>query len=163
MSTIHSLTKVDSLPSESAYNINMHFSDSGRLKAVLKSPELLKYSGKNAQMLFPQGIHVFFYDSLENLTTEIQSDYAISHQKERMMEVHKNVIITNHQDQTVLTTEKLFWDQNKRLIYNNVFTTIKENDRIMHGDSMRADENMDHLDLFQMRATIDIIEEDSLK
>lgn len=162
MSVIHSLTKVDSLPSESAQNIRLHYTDSGFLKIVLESPELLKFSGDNPYIEFPKGIHVFFYDSVDALTTDIQSDYAISYEKKELMEVRKNVIITNHKEETVLTTEILFWDQKKHIIYNNVFTTVKENDRIMHGDSMMADENMNQFNLYQMRATIDLIEDDSI-
>jgi len=162
MSTIKILTQSDTLPGESAKNIEVRYSDSGKLKAILKSPELLKYTGEDPYMLFPKGIHVFFYDSLENMITEIKSDYAISREKENLMEVRKNVVILDHENQKELHTEVLFWDQKKREIFNNVFVTIKENGRIMHGDSMRADENLEHFELFQVRATIDIIEEDSI-
>ncbi len=163
MKTIHHLTQQDTLPSESARNIVVHYSDSGKLKAVLESPELLKYTGDDPYMLFPSGIHVFFYDSIENIVSEIESDYAIQFEKKKVMEVRKNVIIFDHQNNKELYTEVLFWDQKQRRIYNNAFVTIKENGRIMHGDSMSADENLENFELFQVRATIDIIEEDSLQ
>lgn len=162
METIKILTQSDTLPSESAQNIEVRYSDSGKLKAILQSPKLLKYSGEEPYMLFPKGIHVFFYDSLENLVSEIKSDYAINREKEKMMEVRKNVVIFDHENNKELNTEVLFWDQKKHKIFNNAFVTIKEDDRIMHGDSMRADENLEHFDLFQVRATIDIVEEDSI-
>jgi LPS export ABC transporter protein LptC len=162
MNTIQSLTQSDTLPDESAINIEVRYSDSGRLKAVLKSPELLKYGGDDPYMLFPQGIHVMFYDSLENISSEIESDYAIRREKEKVMEVRKNVVIFDHENQKELNTEVLYWDQKKKEIFNNAFVTIKENGRIMHGDSMRADENLEHFELFQVRATIDIVEEDSI-
>lgn len=163
MSTIKSLTQSDTLPSESAKDIEVRYSDSGKLKAVLKSPELLKYGGDEPYMLFPKGIHVFFYDSLENMVSEIKSDYAINREKQKVMEVRKNVVIFDHENNKELNTEVLFWDQTTKKIYNNAFVTIKEDGRIMHGDSMRADENLDQFELFQVRATIDIVEEDSLK
>jgi len=162
MSTIKILTQSDTLPSESAKNIEVRYSDSGKLKAILRSPELLKYAGDDPYMLFPKGIHVFFYDSIENLVTEIKSDYAINKEKEEIMEVRKNVVIFDHENDKELNTEVLFWDQKKHKIYNNAFVTIKEDGRIMHGDSMRADENLEHFELFQVRATIDIVEEDSI-
>lgn len=163
MSTIQSLTQTDTLPSESAKNIEVRYSDSGRLKAVLKSPRLLKYGGDEPYMLFPEGIHVMFYDSIEQMVSEIMSDYAIRREKDNLMEVRKNVVIFDYENQKELNTEVLFWDQEKREIFNNAFVTIKEKGKIMHGDSMRADENLDHFELFQVRATIDIIEEDSTK
>jgi LPS export ABC transporter protein LptC len=163
MSTIQSLTQADTLPSESAKNIEVRYSDSGRLKAVLKSPRLLKYGGDEPYMLFPEGIHVMFYDSIEQMVSEIMSDYAIRREKDNLMEVRKNVVIFDYENQKELNTEVLFWDQEKREIFNNAFVTIKEKGKIMHGDSMRADENLDHFELFQVRATIDIIEEDSTK
>lgn len=162
MSTIKILTQSDTLPSESARNIEVKYTDSGKLKAILKSPELLKYGGEDPYMLFPQGIHVLFYDSLENLVSEIESDYAINREKDQLMEVRKNVVIFDHENGKELLTEVLYWNQKEKKIYNNAFVTIKEDGRIMHGDSMRADENLDHFELYQVRATIDIIEEDSI-
>jgi len=163
MSTIQSLTVQDTLASETAKNIVVHFTDSGRLKAVLKSPILEKYTTTDPYMLFPEGIHVFFYDSIDALVSEIKSDYAINHERQKLMEVRKNVIILDHKNDKELLTEVLFWDQKKHTIYNSTFVTIKEDGQIMHGDSMRADENLEHFELFQVRATIDIIEEDTMK
>lgn len=163
MSTIQSLTLQDTLATESAKDIVVHYSDSGLLKALLESPELLKYSGDNPRMVFPQGIHVYFYDSIEDLSSEIESDYAIRYENKSIMEVRKNVVIFDHKKGKELNTEVLYWDQEKKMIYNDAFVTIKENGRIMHGDSMRADENLNHFELFNVRATIDIVEEDTLK
>lgn len=162
METIQNLTSQDTLPAESAKNIVVHFSDSGHLKVVLKSPKLLKYYGDDPYMLFPEGLHVYFYDSIDALTSEIESDYAISYEKKKMMEVRKNVIIYDHKKGKELLTEVLYWDQAKQLVWNDAFVTIKENGRIMHGDSMRANENLEHFELFQVRATIDIVEEDTI-
>ncbi|NOR86610.1 MAG: LPS export ABC transporter periplasmic protein LptC [Bacteroidales bacterium] len=162
MSTIQSLTVQDTLPSESAYNIVVHYTDSGRLKAVLESPELAKYDGNDPYMLFPQGIHVYFYDSVDALVSEIEADYAINYEKKKLMEVRKNVIIFDHRNQKELLTEVLYWDQKNHSIYNSDFVTIKEDGQIMHGDSMRANENLEHFELFQIRATIDIKDEDTI-
>lgn len=162
MKVIQNLTSQDDLPAESAKDIIVYFSDSGHLKVVLESPELLKYGGEDPYMLFPSGIHVFFYDSIDALTSEIKSDYAISYEKKKMMEVRKNVVIYDHKKGKELLTEVLYWDQAKQLVWNDAFVTIKENGRIMHGDSMRANEDLEHFELFQVRATIDIIEEDTI-
>ncbi len=162
MKTIQSLTTQDTLASESAKNIIVHFTDSGRLKAVMKSPLLEKYTNEDPYMLFPEGIHVYFYDSVDALVSEIKSDYAINYEKKKLMEVRKNVVIYDHKNAKELLTEVLFWDQAKHEIYNNAFVTIKEDGQIMHGDSMRADESLEHFELFQVRATIDIIEEDTV-
>ena len=162
MKTIQDLTVRDTLATETARDITVHYTDSGRLKAVMKSPSLEKYTNEDPYMLFSEGIHVFFYDSLEVLVSEIKSDYAINYEKKKLMEVRKNVIIFDHKNGKELLTEVLFWDQAKHTIYNSVFVTIKEDGQIMHGDSMRADENLEHFELFQVRATIDIIEEDTI-
>lgn len=163
MNVIKSLTVQDTLPTESVKDIVVQYTDSGKLKAILESPQLYKFSGDKPYMLFPQGIHVVFYDSADVISSEITSDYAISYDKTKTMEVRKNVIIIDHKKGKELYTEVLFWDQEKNTIYNNAFVTIKESGRIMHGDSMRADENLEHFELYQVRATIDIIEEDTVK
>jgi len=163
MKTIQNLTVRDTLPSELVENIVVHYTDSGLLKAVLKSPELLKYAGDHPYMEFPKGIHVFFYDSIEKMVSEIKSDYAINYEQKKLMEVRKNVVIFDHKNYKELETEVLYWDQAKHKIFNDAFVTIKEDGQIMHGDSMKADENLDHFELFQVRATIDVVESDTVK
>ena len=163
MKKIQNLTVHDTLPSELVENIVVHYTDSGLLKAVLKSPELLKYDGDHPYMEFPKGIHVFFYDSVETMVSEIKSDYAINYEKKKLMEVRKNVVILDHKNHKELETEVLYWNQAKHKIFNDAFVTIKEDGQIMHGDSMRADENLEHFELFQVRATIDIVESDTVK
>ena len=79
------------------------------------------------------------------------------------MEVRKNVVIFDHKNYKELETEVLYWDQAKHKIFNDAFVTIKEDGQIMHGDSMKADENLDHFELFQVRATIDVVELDTVK
>ena len=163
MSTIQSLTLQDTLATESAKEIIAHYTDSGRLKAVLRSPTLEKYTNvEKPYMLFPDGIHVLFYDSIDALASEIKSDYAINYEEEKLMEIRNNVVILDHKNGKELLTEVLFWDQKKHIIYNNVFVTIKEAGQIMHGDSMRADENLEHFELFQVRATIDMKDDESI-
>ncbi len=163
MSEIKTLTMQDTIASEMARDIVVHYTDSGRLKAQLKSPILEKYTNvDDPYMLFPDGIHVFFYDSIDALVSEIKSDYAINYEKKKFMEIRNNVVILDHQNGKELLTEVLFWDQSKHIIYNNAFVTIKEEGQIMHGDSMRADENLEHFELFQVRATIDMIDEDTI-
>jgi LPS export ABC transporter protein LptC len=161
MNVIKSLTVQDTLPTETVKDLVVQYTDSGKLKAIIKSPQLDKYSGENSYMLFPKGIHVVFYDSADIASSEIKADYAISYDKKKLMEVRKNVIIFDFKNGKELYTEVLFWDQTEKIIYNNAFVTIKESGRIMHGDSMRANENLEHFELFQVRATIDIVEKDS--
>ena len=51
-------------PSMSADNIDVLFSDSGKIEARLTAPLLHQFSGQNPRMEFPKGFKLYTYDSL---------------------------------------------------------------------------------------------------
>ena len=44
-----------------------------------------------------------------------------------------------------LNTEELFWDEEKQLIYSNVYTRVQNEDNILYGkDGFEAQQNLDN-------------------
>jgi LPS export ABC transporter protein LptC len=107
---VQKLTETSFVPSGSADTINLKYTDSGRIKSILKSPKMLEYSTVyNPFTEFPKGIHLTLIDENENKTT-IVSDYAISYKKTKIIDLQGNVVITAH-DGKKLETSQLYYDQ----------------------------------------------------
>ncbi len=107
------------VPSGDANEINLKYTDSGRIKAILVSPKMLDFSSVNFPFSeFPKGIDVTLYDN-KGKQTFIKSDYAVSYKLTNIIDLKGNVKITS-QDGQMLETEQLYFDQK-----NNWFFTEK--------------------------------------
>ncbi len=142
METISSLTVDESLPSETAKNIEMIYSDSGKIIIKLVTPLLNRYTNDDPYIEFPVGLQLLFYDSLMNVKSELTSNYGISWEKKKVMEVKDDVVITNYDKMETLNTEHVIWDQKKKKIYSNVFVKRTTPDGVLFGEGFDADESL---------------------
>jgi LPS export ABC transporter protein LptC len=103
-------------PSGETENINLKYTDSGKVKAILVSPLMLDYSnleyGFNE---FPKGVHVTLFDD-NGKKSYVVSDYAINYAKSSIIDLQGNVKITTD-DGNKLETEQLFYDQKNEWFY----------------------------------------------
>jgi LPS export ABC transporter protein LptC len=141
---ITSLSQVDSLTYEQARDIVVYYSDSGRLKACLESPLMKSYEKPKAYIEFPEGFKVIFYDSALKPRSEITAKYGIRFEKTKIMEAKNNVVVKNIDKNEQLNTEHLIWDENKGIIYSEVFVKITRADEVLYGDGLNSDQNFEN-------------------
>lgn len=98
------------VPSGEADKINLKYTDSGRITAILVSPKMREFASVDFPFTeFPKGIDVTLYDK-NGKRTFIKSDYATSYKLTNMIDLEGNVKITS-QDGQILETEQLYFDQ----------------------------------------------------
>ncbi|MBF2707888.1 LPS export ABC transporter periplasmic protein LptC [Flavobacterium soyangense] len=98
------------VPSGEAENINLKYTDSGRIQVVLMSPKMLEYASVDFPFTeFPKGIDVTLYDK-NGKKTYVKSDYATSYKLTNLIDLKGNVKITS-QDGQILETQQLYFDQ----------------------------------------------------
>jgi len=98
------------VPSGEADKINLKYTDSGRITAILVSPKMIEFASVDFPFTeFPKGIDVTLYDK-RGKTTFIKSDYATSYKLTNIIDLKGNVKITS-QDGQILETEQLYFDQ----------------------------------------------------
>lgn len=97
-------------------NINLKYTDSGKVKAILVSPLMLDYSnleyGFNE---FPKGVDVTLLGENKQ-ESYVVSDYAITYADTDIIDLQGNVTITSS-DGKVLKTEQLYYDQKNDWFY----------------------------------------------
>jgi len=107
---IQKINHSEFFPSGVADSVNLKYTDSGRIKAVLVSPKMLDYATvKYPFTEFPEGISVTLYDEKGN-TNFITSNYAISYKDTDIIDLRGNVKLTSNQGQ-FLITDQLYYDQ----------------------------------------------------
>jgi LPS export ABC transporter protein LptC len=98
------------VPSGEADKINLKYTDSGRITAVLISPKMREYASVDFPFTeFPKGIDVTLYDK-NGKKTYIKSDYATSYNPTSIIDLKGNVKIKSQDGQT-LETDQLYFDQ----------------------------------------------------
>lgn len=139
---VEMLDRSDTMPVEIAENIKVYYSDSGMLRAYLQSPLMLKFEEEEEPYIeFPKGVKVIFYDSLEREQTQITARYGINYEDKRLMEARNKVVVINYEKDEKLETERLVWNQRKRIIFSDVFVKITTRDKVIYGDGLESDES----------------------
>ncbi|MCX6287932.1 MAG: LPS export ABC transporter periplasmic protein LptC [Bacteroidetes bacterium] len=127
-------------PSMSAGNVEVLFSDSGRVQARLTAPLLNQYVGKNPRMDFPKGFKIIMYDSIMRVKSTITAMYGIRFDYKGYMEGRGNVIVRNEMKNEQLNTEHLIWDERNHRIYNNDPIKVITPGKVLYGNDLESDE-----------------------
>ena len=121
-----------------AEHINLKYTDSGRIKAILLSPKMLDFSNREFQFYeFPEGITLDLFDENNNKSVVV-ADYAINYGKTNLIDLQGNVRITTHSKDT-LFAEQLYFDSDKDWLFTNKPVTFKTESDIMHGNIFDTD------------------------
>jgi LPS export ABC transporter protein LptC len=139
--TINAITHQFTGPSMSAKNIEVVFSDSGRIEAKVYSVLLNHYTSNDPYMEFPKGFKVVILDSALNPENTITANYGKRKETQRIMEARGNVFVRNEVKQQQLNTEQLFWDENRRIIYTSAPVKITTLNKVVYGKGLRANES----------------------
>ncbi len=105
-------------PIGEAFEVNLKYTDSGRLTAVLKTPKLLDFTNQVfGYYEFPEGIVLDIIDK-DGKVSVVTSDYAISYQETGLIDMRGNVDILTS-DSTHLQAKQLYWDQNINWVFTD--------------------------------------------
>ncbi|MGL5112639.1 MAG: LPS export ABC transporter periplasmic protein LptC [Flavobacterium sp.] len=111
-------------PSGEADSINVKYTDSGRISAILISSKMLDFSTVDFPFTeFPNGINVTLFDA-KGKKTFIRSNYAISYKQTGIIDLQGNVKISTEEGQ-ILETEQLYFDQKNEWFYTERHFTFK--------------------------------------
>lgn len=159
METIRSLDFVDTLPEMTAGDIEILYSEKGRVQIRLVSRKLISRETEEPVMIFPEGFKVYFYDSTLNVTSTITADYGISYEKKKLMEARHNVVVENLEKDERLNTEELYWDRARELIYSDKFVKITSGGQVITGDGLSSKQPFDELEVKHPKGLLEIREE----
>ena len=105
-------------PQSKVYELNLFYTDSGEVKANLRSPQMLDFSNRDFPFReFPEGIELDFFEKDSSKNTVV-SDYAIQYLETGLIDLRDNVKIVTS-DSTILTGPQLYWDQQREWLFTD--------------------------------------------
>lgn len=155
INVVKSLQIDDFEPVEISYDINMLYTDSGRIKLRLKSPLVQRFIRDKEFTIMPKGIYVEFYDSLGHVSSMLSANYTISYAQSGIIEAKHNVVVVNLAGEK-LYTEHLIWDQNKHRIYTESEVRVVTADNDLIGDGLESDEKFNNWVILYPRGNMNV-------
>ncbi len=135
-----------------AENINLKYTDSGKVKANLISPKLKDYSNREfAFQEFPEGIKLLLYDN--NKKSTILSDYAISYDYNDLIDLQTNVIIVTQQNDSIFANQ-LYYDQKNEQIFTNEAFKLVSPTKIITGNGFNSDKDFKNFEALEVTGII---------
>ena len=163
----NSLAEIDSLnleseelPISTSNNVVLQYSDSGKVKIILKAPVLEKYKnqGEAPYDLLPEGLVIEFIDSLGNVEAKVMSKYAIHYPKKELLILSNDVQIFNIEGDK-LNSEYMTWDAKSKKIKSDDFVKITTADEIIYGDGFEANQDFTNYKINHIKGIIAIEDE----
>lgn len=137
---IQKMNLKDEAPVAVGKNINLIYTDSGKVAANLIAPVLLDYSNYEfPYQEFPEGIILHFWEDDKKNT--ITADYAIKYEITNLVDLRHNVVITTS-DSLILHARQLYWDQKNEWLFTDLPYQIKFEDG-SYNDGEQFDSSQD--------------------
>ena len=136
-------------------NINLKYTDSGRVTANLLSTKMFDYSNRDFPFNeFTDGITLYVFDE-ENKKSTIISDYAIVYEKTDLIDLQGHVVITTH-DGHVLKTEQLYYDKGREWLFTNVPVTFTTKLDVINGNGFDSNSKFTNAEVLEVTGIISL-------
>lgn len=139
---VAAVTEVQNLPSLTIKNFRSESTDSGKLQLKMKAPLLERYvRNEEPYSEFTKGIEVTFFNKQSEPSAYLSADYAKYLEEKRIWELRYNVVVRNEQNE-ILETELLFWEEEKDRVYTDRYVRITRKDMIANGIGFESDSRL---------------------
>ncbi|TVR37751.1 MAG: LPS export ABC transporter periplasmic protein LptC [Bacteroidia bacterium] len=155
LQTIDAMTHRDDGPVESAFDVEIIYSDHGYIRMLLQAEQMDRFENEQTYLELPRGLHVVFFDTLKKETSSMSARYAISYEDTEIIEARNDVVVINELGEQ-LNTEQLIWDQKNATIHSDKFVKITTENEVLYGQGFEADERFDQWRILRPYGTIRI-------
>ncbi len=126
---------------ERAEDIEILYSDSAKLKIRITGPVMLYHQGnKGPAQEFIDGVLVDFFDTQEQVTSQLSAKYGIRYERQGKVVVRDSVVWKSKKGESI-ESEELIWDERTKKIFTKKFARISRPDEIIYGYGFEADQN----------------------
>ncbi|MEL0457275.1 LPS export ABC transporter periplasmic protein LptC [Tamlana flava] len=139
------------------YNMNVKYTDSGRVTANLISAKMLDYSNRDFPFHeFTDGVTLYIFDK-DNKKSTVVADYAIVYGNTDLIDMRNNVVITTH-DNSVLKTDQLYYDQKKEWLYTNEPVEFQTEQDLIKGNGFDSNSKFTNAEVLEVTGIITLEE-----
>src|ERR1043165_3004565 len=131
------------ISAEVGKNIESYLSQSGKVKAKLTSPYMLRYQADSPYIEFPRTLHVDFYNDSTIIESTVDAKYARFVEYDHKVLLRDSVLVQSLKNGDTLRTQELWWDQDKHEFYTDKPSHVYQRDKIIFAKSgLRASQDL---------------------
>jgi LPS export ABC transporter protein LptC len=138
---------------DEATNIQGYMSNTGKMKARLKAPSMLRYQDSSSRVVFPKSIHVDFFNDSTRIENQLDARYAEYFEVKAQVFLKDSVRVFNNLNDTLFCQE-LWWDQNKQQFYTDKPVRIHRPDMIMIGVGLSAPQDFKSFEMYKITNSV---------
>ena len=153
MTKVKQITQQSGALEEKGHDVEIVYSDSGRIKARIIASEVVKKAGNEPTTEFPKGLRLYIYGADMKVESRLSANYGITYDKKDELVVRDNVIIVNIEGKK-FNSEELLWRRKDRKVYSDKFVKITTKDEIIYGKGFESDEQFTNYLIKQVTGTI---------
>jgi len=130
----------EQIPSQESWNSTIIFSDSGRVRAILKANHVMVFQDQDMTIL-NEGFRVDFYDENGKHTSYLIADSGRIFEKVKNLEAYGNIVAVSDEG-TKVETSRLFWDNNRNKVRSDAFVKVTSPNEVLQGYGFEADQDL---------------------
>jgi len=128
---------------EEAVNIKLNYTLGGKVKAILSSALMLNIQDQIPYVVFPNKLHVDFYNQAGIIESKLDANYAKYEQNQSKIFLRDSVVLFNVEKGDTLYCNELYWDRNKpgTEFYTEKPVRIRTKTETIDGKGMEASQD----------------------
>lgn len=130
-------------------NIEAYMSSTGKMKAKLRAPVMLRYQDTSAKVTFPKSMHVDFFNDSTRIESQLDARYGEYYETRNKVFLKDSVKVFNNAGDTLFCDE-LWWDQASQRFYTDKPVIIHRPDMIMNGIGLSATQDFKFFEMYQI-------------
>jgi len=130
-------------------NIEAYMSNTGKMKARLRAPLMLRYQDTSAKVVFPNSMHVDFFNDSTIIESQLDANYGEYYETRNKVFLKDSVRVFNNTGDT-LYCQELWWDQNSQQFSTDKPVRIHRPDMIMNGVGLTAPQDFKYFEMYQI-------------
>jgi LPS export ABC transporter protein LptC len=142
----------NTLPQQESWNSIIVLSDSGKVQARIRAGYIQKFDAPQETNM-SQGIVVYFYNERGQQTTTMRASRGVVNEQTYDLRAEGDVLVVSD-DSTKLRSERLFWDNKRRLIHTPEFVSVTSPRERVQGQGFESDQRLRNYRIFKVTAQV---------
>jgi LPS export ABC transporter protein LptC len=139
-------------PQQESWHSTVVISDSGKVQAKIVAGYIRKFDNPQ-ETLLDSGVVVYFFNELGKQTTTMTALHGKVNERTYDIDAFGNVLVVSD-DSTRLRSEKLYWDNNRRLIHTPEYVSIISPKEKVQGQGFESDQRLRNYRIFKVTAQV---------
>jgi len=139
-------------PQQESWHSTVIISDSGRVQAKIIAGYIRKFDTPQETML-DSGVVVYFFNELGKQTTTMTAMHGKVNERTYDIDAFGNVLVVSD-DGTRLRSERLFWNNNRRVIHTPDYVSITSPKERVQGQGFESDQRLRNYRIFKVTAQV---------